>query len=118
MKKIIAIVVIMLAFGLNANAQQKATTTQKASVEKQDAVKQAAAKDVEALGKVIKYEGTQEKDFMGLFEYKHNLLKENLSAERKDILSKTIEAKIKATLTSAQYEKAAAATGLMKQLTN
>lgn len=118
MKKIIAIFVIMLAFGVNANAQQKAKTTTKApSAQTQDDVKAAATKDVEALNKVITFEGTQKNDFQGLFENKHNNLKENLSDERKAILSNSIEAKLKATLTPAQFEKVAATPGLLKKLT-
>jgi len=119
MKKIIAIFVIMLAFGVNANAQQKASAKASATTQKQElSVKQAAQADLDALKKAIKFEGTQEADLLGLFEYKHDLLKQNLSAERKSVLAQNIEAKITATLTPEQNKKVAATSGLMAKLAN
>ncbi len=123
MKKIIAIFVIMLAFSVSANAQQKAATTKKVetkAVEKKSPkdIKEASMNDLVALKKVIAFEGTQEADLYRLFEHKHELLQQDLSTERKQILSETIEAKIKATLTSSQMDKVAAKPALLKQLCN
>jgi len=123
MKKIIALFVVMLAFGLNANAQQKTpvkqatTTTAPSSLDV--AVKQAAAKDVAAMMETIALDDANKQNFMGLFEYKHRLLmQQELSAERKSILAETIEAKIKATLTPAQNEKMAQSPALLQKLTH
>lgn len=128
MKKIIALFTVMLAFGFTASAQQKAvkpattTTAVKPAPQVTDtkdrAVAESAAKDVAALGKVIAYTGTQQQDFTGLFEYKHRLLAQNLSRERKEILAQTIEAKIRATLNADQNAKLAGNTEMIKQLSN
>ena len=118
MKKIIALFVIMLAFGLNANAQQKAPSKQ--ITEKQDAISVAARKDVKALGDVVKFEGTKEQDFFGLFKKKHSELTQNgeLSKERKDVLAQVIEAKITATLTPEQNKKLSSNPALLQKLTH
>lgn len=119
MKKIIAIFVIMLAFGVNANAQQKSSAKATATTQKQEvSIKQAAQADIDALKKAIKFEGTQEADLLRLFESKHELLQHDLSAERKSALAQNIEAKITATLTPEQNKKVAATSGLMAKLAN
>ena len=117
MKKIIALFVIMLAFGVNANAQQKAPANQ-AIAKQQETFKVAAQKDLKALKEVVKLEGKQEEAFMGLFTYKHELLSQDLSAERKDILFQSIESKITSTLTPEQNKKLAASPGLLKVLSH
>ena len=122
MKKIIALFVFMLAFGLTATAQQKkapkavAATTAQSSTEQK--VKDAAAKDVVAMMEVIDLDAANKQNFLGLFEYKHNLLQQNLSDERKAILAETIEAKIKATLTPDQNAKLAQSPALLTKLTH
>lgn len=119
MKKIITILVVMLAFGFSANAQKKEAkpATQAVAQQKED-IKQLAMKDVEALGKVIKFTGTQKDDFLGLFEYKHRELANNLSADRKASLSKVIEAKIKASLSPEELAKLEKNPAVLKKLTN
>lgn len=122
MKKIIALFVLMLAFGLNANAQQKkapqaaATTTAQNPAEQ--TIKQAAVKDLTAMMQVVELEATKQQDFLGLFEYKHRLLQEDLSAERKAILAETIEAKMRAGLNSDQMAKLSQSPALLKKLTH
>lgn len=126
MKKIVFLFSVMLACGLTANAQQKKAAkpvkqeVQQTSQASADAKKiaEAAAKDVAALGKVITFTGTQQQDFMGLFEHKHRYLAQNLSNERKAILSQSIEAKINATLTPDQNAKLAKSPATMKMLIN
>lgn len=124
MKKIIAIIVIVLAFSVNANAQQKTATPQKVekkAVEKKSPkdIKEASMNDLMALKKaVVAFEGTQEADLLRLFEYKHDLLKQDLSADRKQILTQSIEDKLKATLTPDQMQKVSAKPALLKQLCN
>lgn len=125
MKKIIALFVFMLAFGLTANAQQKkaatasaaATTVVKADAE---AIKKAAVKDVAAMKEVIELNAQDQQSMLGLMEYKHRNLQENpgFSAERKAALSQTIEAKLRATLNTDQMEKLSKMPDLMKRLTN
>lgn len=122
MKKIIAILVVMLAFGLNANAQQKTAAAskqqEKASIEAE--VKSAALKDVEMMSKAITLSEQKRSDFTGLFETKHRYLKENpnFSQERKDALAKSIDAKIRASLDPDQVAKLEKQPGLMKKLTH
>ena len=121
MKKIIAILVIMLCFGYTANAQQKATkatTTQQQGVDKA-AIKAAALKDVTALSEFIDLSEAQKENFKGLFEYKHRLLADkNLSQERKDILAESIEAKIRGNVPQDQVAKLDDNPKLMQILTH
>ena len=125
MKKIIALFVFMLAFGLTASAQQKkatqaaAATTKTANVNEQ-AIKKAAVKDVTAMKEVIELDSRDQESMLGLFEHKHRELQQNgeLSPERKANLAQIIEAKIKATLNADQIEKLQKTPALMKKLTN
>jgi len=125
MKKIIAMFVVMLACGMTANAQKMQTKKGKTprqaeQVEpaKQQSYNEAAAKDVASLGAVVKFEGTQKEDFLRLFEYKHRMKADNMSDERKAVLSKSIEAKINATLTPDQNAKLAKNPKLIATLSN
>lgn len=124
MKKIIAILVVTLAFGFSANAQQKKAATKPAATKTVSAaqatedIKQLALKDVAALGEVVKLSNTQKDDFLGLFEYKHRHYADNLSAERRAGVAQTIEAKIKASLSPDDISKLEAKPGLMKKLVN
>ncbi|QEE48131.1 hypothetical protein FUA48_00620 [Flavobacterium alkalisoli] len=117
MKKIIALFVIMLAFSVNATAQQKAASNQ-AVAQQQENYKVAAQKDLKALKEVVELEGTQEEAFMNLFTNKHQLLAMDLSQERKDILAQSIESKLTSTLTPEQNKKLATAPGLLKVLSH
>lgn len=121
MKKIIAILVIMLGFSFSANAQQratKATTTQQQGVD-EAAIKKAALKDVTALSEFIQLSEDQQKNFKGLFEYKHRVLADkNLSQERKDILADAIEAKIRGNVPQDQVAKLDDNPKLMEILTH
>jgi len=124
MKKIIAILVIMLGFGFTANAQVKkfnvkSATTNTQSVAADPAVEQAANKDVTDLTKVITTLNAVEKqNFKGLFEYKHRELKKALTAEQKKTLAATIDAKLRASLTSDQMAKLDSNKKVLTQLTN
>ncbi len=124
MKKIFAIFIMTLGFGLTANAQQKkAAAPQPAQKEvsketDEERFERLAAKDVKALGEVIGYTGTQERDFMGLFTYKYRNMAQNLSPERKANLSEVIEKKIMASLSAQQTERLAAKPELIKKLSN
>ena len=120
MKKIIAILVVMLAFGLNANAQQKsvkAAQTAMPDAQKQENAKQAALKDIASLEQVITFTGTRKEEFTKLFEHKHRMYMQDLSAERKAVVARSIEQKIKASLSPEDIQKIEAEPGLMKKLT-
>lgn len=120
MKRIIALFVIMLAFGLNANAQQrKAATpaTNQVNTSKDAAFSEAAIKDVATLSEYVKLTADQKVNLKSLFEYKHRTKAENLSAERKAIVAETIEARLKASLEPAQVAKIEGNTQLMDILT-
>ncbi|KGO79238.1 hypothetical protein [Flavobacterium beibuense] len=118
MKKIIALFVVMLAFGLNANAQKKAPSNQVVATQSQETFKASAEKDLKALKEVVALEGNQEDAFIKLFTYKHEVLSHDLSQERKDILAESVESKITSTLTPEQNKKLAAAPGLLKVLSH
>lgn len=121
MKKIIALFVFMLAFGLTANAQQKKATQAAATATEtpeQLAIKQAAAKDLALMMESVELTPQVQQDFMGLFEYKHQILRQNISDKRKVTLAETIEAKIKAGLNADQFAKLSQSPAVMQKLTN
>ena len=125
MKKIIALLVFTLAFSINANAQQKrpvkpaasTTTTAKADDAPTD-FKTAARNDVAALSKVVAFTGTQEQDFYNLFKYKHEVMAADITQERRDNLSMSIEAKLRAGLTPEDMKKLESDPALLKKLTH
>ena len=123
MKKIIALFVVMLAFGLNANAQQKKAAVTKPAVEqseaskKQEALHNAAVKDVTTLSGYVKLTQDQKATLKSMFEQKHSMYAQNLSDERKTILAQNIESQLKSTLTPEQMSKIQGNAQLMKSLT-
>lgn len=123
MKRIIALFVVMLAFGLNANAQQKKaattqTATQQANLTKQAAYSDAAIKDVATLSEFVKLTADQKVKLKSLFEQKHVDYAQNLSAERKVILADFVETQMKSYLDPAQLTKIEGNTQLMNILTH
>lgn len=89
MKKIIAAFTLMLAFSINANAQDKNTPSA------YDLGKKQAAELTEYLG----LDKIQNENFARLFEQKISVLEnKDLTKERKDEFSRVIEAKIRASL--------------------
>lgn len=109
MKNLLGALVLFLAFTVNASAQE----TFKKVDEKVEAKTNLAA-----LSEVVPVQGTLSEDLFRLFEYKHRNLNENLSAERKVELAKTIEMKLRATLSADQMQKIESKPGLLKKLTN
>lgn len=118
--------VVTLAFGFSANAQQKTTkpaaAKAKATVEASaDTPALKAAKlDLAELKKVVTFKDSRDADmYLQLFERKHRFAVEepNLSADRKASISQSIEAKLKAGLTPDQIQKIEATPGLMAKLT-
>jgi hypothetical protein len=122
MKKIIALMVVMLGFGFTATAQQRKFTVKSPTTGVQSAadpaVTQAAAKDLTALSKTVTLTDVEKQNFKGLFEYKHRELKKALTADQKKVLLGSIDAKLRASLTPEQMAKLDANKKLLTQLTN
>lgn len=133
MKKIIALFVIMLAFGVNANAQQKkakaapaqatpAKTAPEQTKQKSydvEAVRKAAAKDLELMSSNLALTEEQKGIYKQLFETKHRQLTDkNLSQERKAVLAQNIETKLKSMLDADQIAKLDSNPELLKALIN
>lgn len=124
MKKIIALFVVMLAFGLNANAQQKKAAVAKPAVKQElsseQKVEQASKSDLNALTAVVTgLNQTQKDDFYNLFSYKNKMLLDtNLSDERKAVIAQTIEAKLKASLQPEDIQKLEGKPEVMRKLTH
>jgi hypothetical protein len=109
MKKLIAALTLLLAFSINANAQDKKSVT---SSEKG---KKEAAELTEYLG----LDQTMSENFFRLFEQKNSILEDkSISQERKTELARVIEAKIRATLDAKQMDKLDKNPALLKKLTN
>ena len=107
MKKFIAALTLLLAFSINANAQDKRELT---SAEK-------GKKDAVALAQYLDLDQTMTADFERLFEQKYRTLEDKtLSPERKAEVSRIIEMKIRATLSEPQMEKLQSNKDLFKSL--
>ncbi len=109
MKKIIAALTLMLAFSINANAQDKNTSSA------YDLGKKQAAELTEFLG----LDAVMSENFARLFEHKISVLdNQNLTQERKDEFSRVVEAKIRGTLDENQMKKLEKNEVLFKKLTH
>ena len=109
MKKIIAVLTLLVAFSINANAQDKNTPSSAEMGKKQAA----------ELTEFLSLDNTQNEDFARLFEQKISILGDkNLSPERKVELSRVIEAKIRASLDQTQMERLEKNTVLFNKLIN
>lgn len=107
MKKFIAALTLLLAFTINANAQEKKELT---SAEK-------AKKEAVALSQFLGLNDTQTADFQRLFEQKHRTLEDKtISQERRAEVSRIIEMKISATITDDQMTKLRQNKELFKEL--
>jgi phosphoenolpyruvate-protein kinase (PTS system EI component) len=119
MRKIIAVVTLMLAFTINANAQDKKTSTLSATSETNTDPQSAAKKDASEMAEYLKLSDTQVADFFRLFETKHKMLQDkSLSQDRRKEVSKSIDAKIRATLDANQIEILEKNPELFKKLIN
>lgn len=109
MKKLIAVITLLFAFSINANAQDKKITS---GPEK-------AKKETLELTQFLNLNETESDNFFRLFENKYRTLEQSdLSAERKVELSRIIEAKIRATLDEKQMDKLDKNPELLKKLIN
>ena len=129
MKKIIALSAILtLGLGFTASAQQKKAVKQTvktapATLPVTDAeIKVAADKNVSSLNKVIALTDNEKQMFQGLFETKYRMLeyaaqKGNNEAD-KETVYKSIEAKLRATLSADKMAKLDAKPAVLKELTH
>jgi hypothetical protein len=120
MKKLIAALTLMFVFSINANAQDKKSTTALNVLEKKEITSvEKSKKDAEELTAYLGLNEAQNKDFYRLFEQKHRTLEDkNLSVERRKEVSRIIEAKIRASLDGNQIEKLEKNPELFKKLIN
>lgn len=118
MKKIIAILTLTLAFSLNANAQDKKVVS-KEEIAKKELTPEAKAKN--DAYELIRFLGLEENKlgmFTSLFTKKHAVLaEEGLTSERKNELTRIIDAKLRASLTNEQMEKLDKNSELLTRLT-
>ena len=106
MKKIIALLTLFFAFTMNVAAQDNAK------------VAELAKKDVEALKTLTRITPQNEATFIALFSRKHEAYSQaNLSDERKKIVAKSVDAKLRATLDADQMTKLEANPEVLKKLT-
>ncbi|MBP6558108.1 MAG: hypothetical protein KAX93_02790 [Flavobacterium sp.] len=107
MKKLIAALTLLLAFTINANAQDKKELT---SAEK-------GKKEALALSEYLGLNETQTADFARLFEQKHRTLEDKtLSQERRAEVARIIEMKISASISDDQMTKLKQNKDLFKEL--
>lgn len=106
MKKIFFALSLMLAFSINANAQENKSNA-----------KDNAKKESLELAELVGISGTQVADLERLFEMKHQTLEiKDLSEERKTEMSRIVDLKIRASLTGEQIQKLEANTELYNRL--
>ena len=109
MKKLIAALTLLLAFSINANAQDKKALTPL----------ERGAKEAAEITQFLGLNETQNADFTRLLEKKHSILDDKeLSTERRTEFSRVIEMKIRASLDENQIEKLEKNTVLFKKLIN
>ena len=117
MKKIIAVVTLLLAFSVTSNAQSKLVPVANGIEKKELSPEVAAKNDALELQKFLELDDTQTQNMARLFEKKYTVLREpSLSDERKAELSRIIEAKLRATLSPEKMEKLEKNKDLMKRI--
>lgn len=122
MKKIIALLVVTLAFSLGANAQQKrdvhAVQMSTLDANAQEKIKQAALADIAELTKVVALDNQKKDIYTSLFETKHRMyVSANNEPERNAQVARIVEAKLNAGLSADDIKKINNTPGLMKKLT-
>ncbi|MCF6130850.1 hypothetical protein [Flavobacterium wongokense] len=112
MKKIIAALTLLLAFSINANAQDNKSLNGLNPTEK-------GAKQAAELSEFLGLDKTMQANFASLFEYKFQVIDDkNAQPERKTEMLRAIEAKIRGTLDGTQIEKLEKNQDLFKRLIN
>lgn len=112
MKKIIAVLTLLLAFSINASAQDKSGYVGLTNTEK-------ANKQASELSEYLGLDKTMQTNFASLFEYKFQVLNDKLATqERKTEMSRIVEAKIRGSLDGTQMEKLEKNPDLLNRLIN
>lgn len=107
MKKLIAALTLLLAFSINANAQDNRSAAEKAKNQASE------------LSQFLSLDSNTTDAFARLFEQKFTILDDKtLSAERKTEMSRVVEAKIRASLDGRQIDKLEKNPELFKKLIN
>ncbi len=108
MKKVIALVMFLMAFAVNVEAQEKKMSTD-----------EAAKNDIIALTSKIKISESLQQDLLTLMTMKHEIIQDQtLSAEKKSSALKAYEHKLMSALTPKQREQLTSDKALLKKLTN
>lgn len=108
MKKVIALVTLLLAFTMNVNAQDKKMSAQ-----------ESAKNDIMALAAKVKISETLQKDLTTLMIMKHETMSDaTLSKEKKENARQAYEHKLMSGLTPEQRNQLAKYPDLLKQLTH
>lgn len=118
MKKIIIAGILMLAFGVSVNAQNKKSP---AVAEKKEVVsmtpEQAAKKDAQAISEFLSLDNTKTVNFESLFRMKHQMMQDKSSTpEARKEMSRIVGLKIEASIDSKLYEKLRSNRALYSQL--
>jgi len=108
MKKVIALVTLLLAFTINVNAQEKKMSAQ-----------ESAKNDIMALAAKVKISESLLKDLTTLMIMKHETMSDaTLSKEKKENARQAYEHKLMSGLTPEQRNQLAKYPDLLKQLTH
>lgn len=108
MKKVIALVTLLLAFTMNVNAQDKKMSAQ-----------ESAKNDIMALAAKVKISESLQKDLTTLMIMKHETMSDaTLSKEKKENARQAYEHKLMSGLTPEQRNQLAKYPDLLKQLTH
>lgn len=108
MKKVIALVTLLLAFTINVNAQEKKMSAQ-----------ESAKNDIMALAAKVKISESLQKDLTTLMIMKHETMSDaTLSKEKKENARQAYEHKLMSGLTPEQRNQLAKYPDLLKQLTH
>lgn len=119
MKKLIAILILFFAFSMQAEAQNKKSTTKQSKQTVQISSQQAAQNDITALAAKVKISETLQKDLTTLMTMKHDALSDaTLTKEQKDAALKGYEHKLMSGLNQEQRNELAKYPDLLKQLTH
>ncbi len=108
MKKVIALVTLLLAFTINVNAQEKKMSAQ-----------ESAKNDITALASKVKLSETLQQDLITLMTMKHETMSDaTLSKEKKENARQAYEHKLMSGLSPEQRNQLAKYPDLLKQLTH
>ena len=106
MKKVIAVLTLLLAFTINVNAQQDKKQDKKHDISNNTTAPADAKNDAAILAKLVELTPTEENTFTRLFTKKYRILDSPESTEdEKNEIVKAIDGKIRATLTDKQMKK-------------